>query len=303
MEYVLITKNLRKKYGRFEALKGLTMHIPKGAIYGLVGKNGAGKTTLIRLVCGLQRPSGGGFEIFGVGNDTKGIGVVRRRMGAVVETPSIHPDLTATENLKKQCEVLGIGSSDVSDLLELVGLSDTGGKKTGKFSLGMRQRLGIAMALCGKPDFLILDEPTNGLDPQGIVDMRNLILQLNLERGITILISSHILDELSKIATHYGFVSDGVLVKEMEAAELEYACKKSIQITTDGKGNLATALKGMDFDYKLISECQANIYADVEITPLVLALHEQGISILRLTEKEENLEQYYFSLLGGDNCG
>lgn len=303
MDYVLITKNLRKKYGRFEALKGLTMHIPKGAIYGLVGKNGAGKTTLIRLVCGLQRPSGGGFEIFGVANDTKGIGVVRRRMGAVVETPSIHPDLTATENLKKQCEVLGIGSSDVSDLLELVGLSDTGGKKAGKFSLGMRQRLGIAMALCGKPDFLILDEPTNGLDPQGIVDMRNLILQLNLERGITILISSHILDELSKIATQYGFVSDGVLVKEMEAAELEYACKKSIQITTDGKGNLATALKAMDFDYKLISQCQANIYADVEITPLVLALHEQGISILRLTEKEENLEQYYFSLLGGDNCG
>lgn len=212
MDYVLKTNALRKSYRRFDALKGLTMNVPKGSIYGFVGRNGAGKTTLIRLICGLQFPTGGDFEIYGVKNSDGAITDSRRRMGAVVETPSLYPEMTAADNLKQQYRLLGMPSFDgIAELLKLVGLENTGRKKAKDFSLGMRQRLGIAVALCGNPDFLILDEPINGLDPQGIIDIRELILKLNKERNITVLISSHILDELSRLATHYGFI-DRVLL-------------------------------------------------------------------------------------------
>ncbi|MBE6924564.1 MAG: ATP-binding cassette domain-containing protein [Ruminococcaceae bacterium] len=303
MEYVLQTHHLQKRYGRFEALRGLTMNVPKGAIYGLVGKNGAGKTTLIRLICGLQQPSEGTFQLFGVPNEARDLPKIRRRMGAVVETPAIYPDRTAAENLELQCDILGQGYDNVPQLLELVGLSGTGKKKAGKFSLGMRQRLGIALALCGGGEFLILDEPTNGLDPQGIVDMRNLILKLNQERGITFLISSHILDELSKIAAHYGFVADGKMVKEITAEELSLSCRKSIHIVTDGKGDLCAALDKLQYEYRLYSETQANIYGEYTVTGLVLALHAQGICVESLSENQDNLEQYYFSVIGGDDRG
>ena len=207
MEYVLQTEALSKQYGHFKALDNLSMHVPKGAIYGMVGKNGAGKTTLIRLISGLQKPSAGTYTLYGKKSSEGDIATARRRMGAVVETPSIYLDMTAEENLRQQFQILGIPSYDgIKELLELVGLSDTGKKKAKNFSLGMRQRLGIAVALAGNPDFLVLDEPVNGLDPQGIVEMRELILKLNREFQITVLISSHILDELSKLATHYGFV-------------------------------------------------------------------------------------------------
>ena len=203
MEYVLKTNSLSKNYKNFKALNGLTMKVPKGAIYGFVGKNGAGKTTLIRLICGLQEPTSGDYSLYGVSNSHKEILKSRRRMGAVVETPSIYMDLTAVDNLKEQYRVLGIPSYDsISELLKLVGLENTGNKKAKNFSLGMRQRLGIAIALAGDPDFLVLDEPVNGLDPQGIIEMRELILKLNREYQITVLISSHILDELSRLATH-----------------------------------------------------------------------------------------------------
>lgn len=205
MNYILQTNSLTKKYKNFQALNGLTMNVPKGSIYGFVGKNGAGKTTLIRLICGLQEPTSGDFTLYGIRNDSKDIIKSRRRMGAVVETPSIYMDMTAEENLKQQYLVLGLPSYDgIPELLKLVGLENTGKKKAKNFSLGMKQRLGIAIALAGDPDFLVLDEPVNGLDPQGIVEMRELILKLNRERQITVLISSHILDELSRLATHYG---------------------------------------------------------------------------------------------------
>ena len=205
MEYILETNGLGKKYGHFTALNDVSMHIPKGAIYGFVGRNGAGKTTLIRLICGLQRPTAGGYSLFGKSHTSHDIRESRKRVGAVVETPSIYLELTAEDNLKEQYRVLGLPSfEDIPQLLQLVGLESTGRKKAGNFSLGMRQRLGIAIALAGSPDFLVLDEPANGLDPQGIVEMRELILKLNRERHITVLISSHILDELSRLATHYG---------------------------------------------------------------------------------------------------
>ena len=195
MEYVLKTNALKKQYRNYKALNGLNMNVPKGSIYGFVGKNGAGKTTLIRLLCGLQEPTDGEFSIYGINNRDKDIRKSRRRIGAVVETPSIYLDMTAEDNLKQQYRILELPSYDsINDLLRLVGLENTGKKKAKNFSLGMRQRLGIAVALSGNPDFLILDEPVNGLDPQGIIEIRELILDLNQKQGITVLISSHILD-------------------------------------------------------------------------------------------------------------
>ena len=298
MEYILETNDLRKKYKDFKALNGLTMHVPKGSIYGFVGKNGAGKTTLIRLISGLQAPTSGDFKIYGISYKDNNISNARKKMGAVVETPSIFHDLTAYENIKMQYDILGIKDySTINDLLKLVGLENTGKKMVKNFSLGMRQRLGIAVALCGNPEFLVLDEPINGLDPEGIVEIRKLIKKLNKERNITILISSHILDELSRVATHYGFIADGKIIKEMSAEEFEEDSKKSINIVTDKQ--LERVLRDNNYNYKLINDTTANIYGEIEITPLVLQLHEKGILVIKLTENEENLEHYFFSLLGG----
>lgn len=221
MEYILSSEGLEKRYKKFMALSDFSIHIPKGSVYGLIGCNGAGKTTFIRLICGMQEPSGGSFSLYGATNKSKGIYEARKNIGAIIESPAIFRDMTAKENLNQQLLVLGIkGSGKADEILKLVGLSDTGRKKAGNFSLGMRQRLAIAIALCSDPDFLILDEPMNGLDPQGIIEIRELIQKLN-KKGKTILISSHILDELSKVATHYGFVDGGKMIKEMNADELE----------------------------------------------------------------------------------
>lgn len=194
MTFVLEATNLEKKYKDFTALKHLNLHVKKGAIYGLIGKNGAGKTTLIRIICGLQEPTNGTYAIYGVLNHEK-ITEVRKRMGAIIETPSIYGEMTARDNLIDQYKLVGMPTHDgIDELLTLVGLNHTGKKKVKNFSLGMKQRLGIAMALANQPDFLILDEPINGLDPEGIIEIRELILKLNREKRITILISSHYLD-------------------------------------------------------------------------------------------------------------
>ena len=242
----------------------MNLEIPKGAIYGFVGKNGAGKTTLIRLLCGLQKPTSGSFELMDAANDSKDIVKARRRMGAVVETPAIYKDMSARSNLIQQCLLLGLPDFKcVDELLKLVGLSDTGRKKAGKFSLGMRQRLGIAIALCGDPDFIILDEPTNGLDPQGIIEIRELILKLNRERGITFLISSHILDELARMATHYGFIDKGHIVRQMSSEELQKECRKSVRMKVDDTGILAKILEEKGLEYKILDNSTADIYADL----------------------------------------
>ena len=227
MEYVLTAENLTKGYKGFRALDALSLHVPKGSIYGLVGKNGAGKTTLIRILCGLQEPTGGGYSLEGVDNLDPAITQARRRMGAVVEAPAVYQELTGEENLRIQYKVLGRRDFDtIPGLLELVGLERTGKKKVKNFSLGMRQRLGIAVALAGEPELLVLDEPVNGLDPQGIIEMRRLLLRLNREKGVTILLSSHILDELAKLATHYGFIDRGRLVEEVAAADIDESLEK-----------------------------------------------------------------------------
>lgn len=300
MEYVLQTNALSKSYKNFKALNGLSMNIPKGSIYGFIGKNGAGKTTLIRLICGLQEPTSGEYTLYGRKNTEKEIVKSRRRMGAIVETPSIYLDMTAEDNLKQQYRILGLPSFDgLSDILKLVKLEDAGKKKAKNFSLGMRQRLGIAIALVGDPDFLVLDEPVNGLDPQGIIQMRELILKLNREQQITFLISSHILEELSKLATYYGFIENGYLVKEMSSTELETACKKCTRVEVSDSKVLARVLDAMDIEYKIFSDTTADVYAKVNISQLTAALSEQNCEILSVQAHDESLESFYINLVGG----
>ena len=301
MDYVLTANGLSKKYKNFQALNGLTMHIPKGSIYGFVGKNGAGKTTLIRLVCGLQAPTAGEYTLYGRKNTDKDIIKSRRRMGAVVENPAIYLDMTAQDNLKQQYYSLGLPSFDgLNDILTLVGLENTGKKKAKNFSLGMRQRLGIAIALVGDPDFLVLDEPANGLDPQGIVEVRELILKLNRERQITVLISSHILDELSKFATHYGFIDSGHIIKEISAAELAEICRKCVSVEVSDTKALARVLDDMKVDYKILSDRFADVYARINVSLLTSALAKENCEVISLRERDDSLESYYISLVGGE---
>lgn len=301
MDYALTTQGLTKTYAQTKALNGLTMHVPKGAIYGFVGKNGAGKTTLIRLVCGLQAPTAGDYTLYGVPHTAPEIHKARRRMGAVVETPSVYLDLTAADNLKLQYRLLGLPSEEgIPELLHLVGLGDTGKKKARHFSLGMRQRLGIAVALCGDPDFLILDEPINGLDPQGIIEMRELILRLNREHQITVLISSHILDELARLATHYGFLDRGAMVQEISAQALEAACRKCTRLTVTNPAALCQVLDRQGIEYRLVEEGVADVYGEGNLTQLILDLSHAGCQVTGIHQRDESLESYYMNLVGGE---
>ena len=301
MEYALTTKELSKSYGKYNALADITMHIKKGAIYGLVGRNGAGKTTLIRVICGLQEPTNGSYSIYSIQNSERTIVKSRRRMGAVVETPSVYLEMSATDNLKQQCLTLGLPSYDkIPDILKLVGLENTGRKHAKNFSLGMRQRLGIAIALIGNPDFLVLDEPINGLDPQGIIEIRELILKLNREHQITVLISSHILGELSKLATCYGFIDKGHLIKEISAKDLEAACRKCANVKVNDTKILSRILDEQGIEYEILSDTSANIYGDFNLSQLVLHLSEEKCELLSIHEQDESLENYFINLVGGE---
>lgn len=300
MDYILRTNELCKSYRGFKALNGLSMNVPKGSIYGFVGKNGAGKTTLIRLICGLQNPTSGDYSLYGRKLSSKNIAKSRRKMGAVIETPSIYTNMTAEDNLKQQYRILGLpGYDGIEDILKLVGLENTGKKKAKNFSLGMRQRLGIAVALAGSPDFLVLDEPVNGLDPQGIIEIRELILKLNREKQITVLISSHILDELSKLATHYGFIDNGRIVKEISAEELEAACRKCVRAEVSDTKALSKVLDEMGADYRIISDTEADIYEKIGVSKLSSALEKENCEIISMKEHDESLESYYVNLVGG----
>lgn len=301
MAYILKTKDLCKSYGKQRVLDHLTLSVPKGSIYGFVGKNGAGKTTLIRLVCGLQHPDAGSMEICGF--TTSKLNEARKKMGAIVETPSLHLNMTAKENVQLQFDTLGIKDySPIDSLLEFVGLGDTGKKCAKNFSLGMRQRLAIAIAMCNNPEFLVLDEPINGLDPQGIIDVRELLIKINREKGITILISSHILDELAKVATHYGFISDGKIIAEMSAEDLEASGRKQIVLHVDKVDGAKQAMSQFDNEFDVDTTNRTiSIYGNIIVTNLVLALHEQGIIVNRLTEFDESLEEHFFELLGGSD--
>ena len=299
METIFECKGLCKKYGSFQALNDLNMTINKGEIYGFVGKNGAGKTTLIRMICGLQVPSAGTFSLMGTEYSNPDINRARRRLGAVVESPAFYKNMSAKDNMIQQYLMLGLPDyNGIDELLELVGLADTGKKKAKDFSLGMRQRLGIALALCGNPDFIILDEPTNGLDPQGIIDIRELILKLNRERGITFLISSHILDELSRLATCYGFIDKGHIVREMTADELRAECRKSIRMKVSDMKALARVMDKKGYEYKIIDDSTADVYAELIFSEIAKAFEEENASIITMEEHDESLEAFYLELLG-----
>ena len=300
MEYILEAKNIEKKYGHFKALDNLNMHIPKGAIYGLIGKNGAGKTTLIRLLCGLQRPTSGEYTLYGTLNNSRKIAEERKRVGGIVETPSICLDMTAEDNLKEQYKIIGLPSYDnLQEILELVRLNNTGKKTAKHFSLGMKQRLGLAISLVGNPDLLILDEPINGLDPEGIIEIRELILRLNKDKWITFLISSHYLDELSKIATFYGIIDKGKIIKEIDKDELEQNFRTRTQINVSNLKECVKYLEEKNFTYKVISDSIVDIYEKINVSELVIALSKRNCIVNDYQEKGESLENYYLNLIGG----
>lgn len=302
MEYILETNNLEKSYKDFKVINKLNIHVKKGSIYGLIGKNGAGKTTLIRIICDLHKPTEGTYSIYGIENTNKKITNVRKRIGAIIESPSIRLEMSARDNLIEQCKIIGIPDfKDVEKLLKLVGLSNIGKKKAKNFSLGMKQRLGIAITLVGNPDFLILDEPINGLDPEGIIEIRELILRLNKEKKITFLISSHYLDELSKIATDYGFINEGRIIKEISKDQLQENSKKRIEIKVNNIKEAVLYLEEKNISYEVISDEFINIYDSISISELATSLSKRNCIINEFNEKEETLENYYINLIGGNN--
>ena len=297
---VMEVKGITKKYREHAALDNISLKLEKGKIYGFIGQNGAGKTTLIRLITGLAFPTSGEISLWGMTGEAE-LQKQRKRIGSLIESPALYPYMTAYQNMEVQRIQKGIPDKTIIDkTLELVGLSDTGKKKVRNFSLGMRQRLGIAIALCGNPDFLILDEPVNGLDPQGIIEIRELILKLNKEQGITVLISSHILDELAKLATHYGFIDKGVIIKEMSAEELDDACRKSIRMKVSDTGKLARIMDNMGIEYSIISDDTADVYSTMKFSDIAAVFAKEGCEIISMEEHDESLEGFYLSLLGGE---
>lgn len=299
-EVVLKTYNLSKKYKETMAVDKVSMTIKKGQIYGFIGQNGAGKTTIIRLITGLAHKTDGEIELFG---QTDNLDESRESIGSLVESPAFYGNMTARENLEISRLVRGIGSKDsVDKVLELVNLKDTGKKKVKNFSLGMKQRLGIANALLGNPKFIILDEPINGLDPMSIVEIRELIKKLNNELGMTILISSHILGELSELATNYGIISHGKLIEEFTAKELREKCRQYIEIIVDDSKKATVLLEeklGIT-NYEVINDNMIKVYEKLDETGKInTMLSLNNVEVKKILLKGQNLEEYFVSVVGG----
>ena len=301
-ELLLQTRNLTKQYGRHRAVDDVNMHIKKGAIYGFIGRNGAGKTTCLKMISGLSTPSYGEIEMFGYKG--KDLQKVRSRVGCLIEAPGLYGNMSAYDNLNIKCKLTGIKKKGyIEELLKTVGLDTVGEKKTKHYSLGMKQRLGIALALVGEPDLLILDEPINGLDPQGIVEGRETIQKLAKERGMTICISSHILEELSKIATDYGIIHNGCLVQELTREELMKKCSERIELTLDNPKQAIPVLDDMGFNsYQVIDKEHIHIFERLgESASLNMELAKAGIPVKGISITSEELENYFLRLTGGDN--
>lgn len=295
-------RGLTKRYGNLLALNGVDMSIKKGDIYGFIGENGAGKTTLIRILAGTAFSTSGDISLFGV-SDPSRLSEQRRRIGGIIENPAVYPDLSARENLEIARLQLGIpGKACIAKSLETVGLANTGRKKAKNFSLGMKQRLGLAMALIGEPEFLVLDEPINGLDPVGIVDFRELIGKLNTERGITILISSHILGELYQLATCYGFIHKGKMLEQISLAQLDEKCKRHIYMKVSDAPKAATILETTlgTTAFEVLPEGAVKLYDFLNDSGKVAnALFTGGVSVAEITCKGDDLEAYYMNMIGG----
>ncbi|MCQ6557485.1 ABC transporter ATP-binding protein [Paenibacillus mendelii] len=302
-EYVLKSNHLTKVYKQDYALHRVNMSIRKGAIYGFIGQNGAGKSTLIRIVSGLASPSDGFIELFGK-KDAQDLSEARKRIGSIIESPALYPNMTALENLETHRLLRGIpGKACIEKTLTLVGLQHTGRKKTKNFSLGMKQRLGLAIALLGDPEFLILDEPTNGLDPMGVVEMRELLKKLNRENGITILISSHILSELHLLATHYGIIHKGELLEQLSANELNGKCQHYLHIKVNDAAKAAAVIEGelAAAEFEVMPDGTIKLYQYVDTPGKVsVALTAAGLVIEQFMPMGEDLEAYFTSRIGGE---
>ncbi len=301
---VLKTYNITKKYGKQIVVDNVSITVNKGDIYGFIGQNGAGKTTLIRMITGLAHKTRGEIELFGESTKDK-LNEGRSYIGTIIETPSFYKNMTAKENLEVSRLVRNISSKEnIDEVLSLVGLADTGKKKVKDFSLGMKQRLGIANALLGNPKLLILDEPINGLDPMGIVEIRELLKKINKEKDITILISSHILGELSELATCYGIISKGKLVKELSTQELNEECRQYIELEVDDSKRTVTLLEqNLNItDYKVLENNKIKIFSNLnEVSVINSTLSKGGVLINKIGVKGESLEEYFMKIIGGDS--
>lgn len=300
MDYILTTNNLTKRYGKKNAAEKINIHIKKGEIYGLIGRNGAGKTTILKMLSGLSIPTEGDYSING--KKGKALFTERPKVGTLIENPGIYPKMSAYQNLKLKCIAMGVNKKEyIEELLSLVGLSNTEGKKVKNFSLGMKQRLGIALALAGNPEIIILDEPINGLDPQGIVEVREILVKLSVEKGITIIISSHILDELAKIANSYGIIHEGNLIDEMTSQQLEERCGEYVYLKTLNNKKAEEILKSIgieSFDY--LDDATIRITQKIEDTAeIVENLVHNNVGVKEIVLNHFSLEEYYLKLTGG----
>lgn len=302
--FVLKTRNLSKKYQGDFALKDVNLTIRKGEIYGFIGQNGAGKSTFLRVATGLSFPTNGTVELFGV-SDQKEMTKALKCVGAIIESPALYPQMTAFQNLEVHRLQKGIpGKECIKKTLELVGLQHTGKKKTKNFSLGMKQRLGLAIALLGEPEFLILDEPTNGLDPTGIIELRELLKKLNKEKGLTILISSHILNELHQLATHYGIIHKGELLEQLSSKEMEDKCRKYIHIKVDNPHQAAVIIESEleTTNFEVMPEGTIKLYEHIDASAKVSkVLSINGLTIEQFALMGDTLENYFTKLIGGED--
>lgn len=296
MEYIIETEGLTKRYGKRLCVNNISIHIAKGDIYGFIGRNGAGKTTAMRLILGLARPTSGKIKLF----NSDDLNAQRKKIGSLIEAPGLYKRCSALENMKRFSILYGGDDKEIEELLSFVGLNGVGNKKVGQFSLGMKQRLGIAIALLGNPEVLILDEPVNGLDPAGIKEVRNLLLKLNKEKNVTIMISSHLLDELAKITTKYGIINNGVLVEEIDAPKLMERCKNNIVISCD---RLQEAKELLESELKLtnisIVNDKLHIVDEIESTDEInTLLVKNDFKVHEITINKNSFEDYFIERLG-----
>ena len=296
MEYIIETEGLTKRYGKRLCVNNISIHIAKGDIYGFIGRNGAGKTTAMRLILGLARPTSGKIKLF----NSDDLNAQRKKIGSLIEAPGLYKRCSALENMKRFSILYGGDDKEIEELLSFVGLNGIGNKKVGQFSLGMKQRLGIAIALLGNPEVLILDEPVNGLDPAGIKEVRDLLLKLNKEKNVTIMISSHLLDELAKITTKYGIINNGVLVEEIDAQKLMERCKNNIVISCD---RLQEAKELLESELKLtnisIVNDKLHIVDEIESTDEInTLLVKNDFKVHEITINKNSFEDYFIERLG-----
>lgn len=302
MDYILTTDNLTKIYGKKKAADGVSLHVKTGEVYGLIGRNGAGKTTVLKMICGLSTPTSGSFTF--MGRNANEIGVYAQKIGSLIESPGIFPKMSAFQNLKLKAIVLGRNDDAyIRSLLDQVGLSDAGNKNAGSFSLGMKQRLGIALALIGEPEFIVLDEPINGLDPQGIAEMRGIIGRLSKEKGMTVIVSSHILDELAKVADSFGIIHEGKLIDEFSAEKLSQMCSQYILLRVGEPETVEEILKNCGITkYTVTDEGAIKITSEVKDTSALCAeLVSKGVRVYEMAVRQSTLEDYYLSLTGGSS--